>query len=172
MPDLDPECARDSMNSEGRAVIHYRHRLSDGARAQGVEQFRNERLELFELNQHCIIRDLCGRQVDRVAGFQQQPGLSLVIALLNDGHAVIKPQQRLTLKTRASSGCDSEVHRLKSVPLKSVRLCHERSDPFRSYLSRSTCRARRRTLRAPSTYLWRVARHNCANRGNTARAGN
>ncbi len=102
MPDLDPECARDSMNSKGRAVIHYRYRLGGGARAQGVEQFRNESLELFELNQHCTIRDLCGRQVDRVAGFQQQPELSLVIALLNDGHGVIKPQQRLTLKTRAS----------------------------------------------------------------------
>src|SRR5216683_6016026 len=103
MPDFDPECSRDSVNGKGRAVIHYRHRLSECARAQGVEQFRDERLELVKLHQHCIVRDLCGRQVDRLAGFQQQPGFSLMIALLNYGHYVIKPQQRLTLKTKRST---------------------------------------------------------------------
>src|SRR5882724_8690215 len=153
MPDFDPECASDSVNSKSRAVIHYRHRLSHRTRAEGVEQFRNERLELVELNQHCTVRDLCGRQVDRIAGFQQQPELSLMIALLNDGHGVIKPQQRLTLKTRALVWLRLRGSQTKVCATKICATCHERSDPFRSPLSASTRRACRRPLRAPTNYL-------------------
>src|SRR6266404_7319733 len=100
MPDFDPEGSRLAVHSKGRTIVHYCHRLSGRARAQDVEQFRNKRLELIELNQHCIVRDLRGRQINRVAGFKQQPGLSLMVALLNDGHGVIKPQLRLSLKTK------------------------------------------------------------------------
>ena len=74
------------MNGEGRAIIHYRDRLGRCSRTQFCKQFRNVGPEFVELDQHRIIRHVSGRQLNWVAGFQQQTRFGLLIALFEYRH--------------------------------------------------------------------------------------